>query len=163
MNKTEQDVTQLANEMIIQTYRWNRVDLHKLFENMSSLDYAAMWVLSRHMEGAEENKKIYLKEISERLMLPMPKVSRLVQTLQDKGLVYWRHDGKGEEGTYIQITENGIQQAISQQERLREFYTQVIPRFGKERFVHLLEEMNELEEIIKGEMEKTKMEEEEKA
>ena len=159
MNQTEiveNDVAQLANEIVFHTYRWNRVDVHKLFQNMSTLDYAAMWILSRHTEGAEENKKIYLKEMSEKLMLPMPKVSRLVQALQDKGLVYWRHDGKGEEGTYIQVTENGIKQAIRQQETLREFYNQVISRFGKERFAHLLEEMNELEEIMKEEMDKNK-------
>ena len=104
-NQTE--VAELANEITFQNYRWNRVDMHKLFQNMSSIDYSIVWILSRHMEGKEENKKLYLKEISEQLKLPIPKVSKLVQSLQDKGLVYWRHDGKGEEGTYIQITEAG--------------------------------------------------------
>lgn len=149
------EVAELANEITIQSYRWNRVDLHRLFQNMSTVDYAAMWILSRHIEGEEENKKIYLKEISEKLMLPMPKVSRLVQALQEKGLVTWRHDGKGEEGTYIQVTEHGVQKGIEQQETLKEFYNRVIPRFGKERFAHLIEEMNELEEIMKDEMGKS--------
>ena len=46
-----------------------------------------------------------------------------------------------------------VREGIEQQETLKEFYNRVIPRFGKERFAHLLEEMNELEEIMKDEME----------
>ena len=149
-NQTE--VAELANEITFQNYRWNRVDMHKLFQNMSSIDYSIVWILSRHMEGKEENKKLYLKEISEQLKLPIPKVSKLVQSLQDKGLVYWRHDGKGEEGTYIQITEAGIRQAVAQQEKLQGFYNKVIQQFGKERFEQLIEEMKELEDIMNQEI-----------
>ena len=149
-NQTE--VAELANEITFQNYRWNRVDMHKLFQNMSSIDYSIVWILSRHMEGKEENKKLYLKEISEQLKLPIPKVSKLVQSLQDKGLVYWRHDGKGEEGTYIQITEAGIRRAVAQQEKLQGFYNKVIQQFGKERFEQLIEEMKELEDIMNQEI-----------
>lgn len=149
-NQTE--VAELANEITFQNYRWNRVDMHKLFQNMSSIDYSIVWILSRHMEGKEENKKLYLKEISEQLKMPIPKVSKLVQSLQDKGLVYWRHDGKGEEGTYIQITEAGIRQAVAQQEKLQGFYNKVIQQFGKERFEQLIEEMKELEDIMNQEI-----------
>ena len=149
----QEEVAALANEITLQYYRWNQVGLHKLYHNMSSMDYAAMWIISRHIEGAEENKKIYLKDISAQLNLPMSRVSKMVQRLQEKGLVYWKHDGKGEDGTYIQITEHGIQQAMEQQEILQNFYHKVIQQFGKERFIQLLEEMKELEGIMNQEIE----------
>lgn len=152
------EVAALANEITLQSYRWNQVDLHKLFHNMSSSDYAAMWIISRHMEGAEENKKIYLKDISAQMKLPMSRVSKMVQRLQERGLVYWKHDGKGEDGTYIQITEHGIQQALEQQDVLQKFYHKVIGQFGKERFIQLLGEMKELEDIMNEEIEKREKE-----
>lgn len=154
--KTEQnqtDMATLANEMTLRLHNWNQVKFQKLFQNMSSLDYTAMWILSRNMEGKEESRKIYLKNISEKMNLPMPRVSAMARELQDRGLVYWKHDGKGENGTYIQITEHGIQKATEQQKRLKEFYKNVVDRFGKERFIQLLDEMRELEDIMNSEME----------
>lgn len=147
------DTAFLANEMTLRSYRWSRVNMRKLFQNMSIADYTAIWTLSKHIEE-EEHPKIYLKDISEKLKLPMPRVSAMARGLQEKGLVHWKHDGKGEKGTYIQITENGLQQAKEQQERIKEFYQTVIEQFGKERFIRLLQEMGELEEIMSQEMEK---------
>lgn len=147
------DTAFLANEMTLRSYRWSRVNMRKLFQNMSIADYTAIWTLSKHIEE-EEHPKIYLKDISEKLKLPMPRVSAMARGLQEKGLVHWQHDGKGEKGTYIQITENGLQQAKEQQERIKEFYQTVIEQFGKERFIRLLQEMGELEEIMSQEMEK---------
>ncbi len=147
------DTAFLANEMTLRSYRWSRVNMRKLFQNMSIADYTAIWTLSKHIEE-EEHPKIYLKDISEKLKLAMPRVSAMARGLQEKGLVHWKHDGKGEKGTYIQITENGLQQAKEQQERIKEFYQTVIEQFGKERFIRLLQEMGELEEIMSQEMEK---------
>ena len=147
------DTAFLTNEMTLRSYRWSRVNMRKLFQNMSIADYTAIWTLSKHIEE-EEHPKIYLKDISEKLKLAMPRVSAMARGLQEKGLVHWKHDGKGEKGTYIQITENGLQQAKEQQERIKEFYQTVIEQFGKERFIRLLQEMGELEEIMSQEMEK---------
>lgn len=155
--KTEQnqsDMVALANEMTLRSFRWNQMNLQKIFQNMSSLDYTAMWILSRHIEEEEKSRKIYLKDISEKMELPMPRVSAMVRELQDRGLVYWKHDGKGENGTYIQITEHGMEKALEQQDKLKDFYKKVVEKFGKERFVELLGEMAELEDIMNCEINK---------
>ena len=60
----------------------------------------------------------------------------------------WKHDGSGEEGTYIQITENGVAVLEQQQQVLSEFYADVIEKFGKGRFLNLLSELEALEEVI---------------
>ena len=78
----------------------------------------------------------------------MGKVSKIVKELQDRGLVKWKHDGAGENGTYIVITENGISSAIEQQKILENFYKSIIEQYGEERFINLLGQIAELEEVM---------------
>ena len=148
------DMISLANEITLRSYSINRVNVQKLFGKLSVTDYAAMWILSRDMEDAEENKKIYLADISQKLKLPIEMVSKVVKALQERGLITWNHDGIGEDGTYIQVTEKGIKLAIEQQEILKGFYKNVVDKFGKEHFVEFLKQVEELDSIMYEEINK---------
>lgn len=148
------DMISLANEITLRSYSINRVNVQKLFGKLSVTDYAAMWILSRDMEDAEENKKIYLADISQKLKLPIEMVSKVVKALQERGLITWNHDGIGEDGTYIQVTEKGIKLAIEQQEILKGFYKNVVDKFGKEHFVEFLKQVAELDSIMYEEINK---------
>ena len=106
------------------------------------------------MEQAEENQKIYLEDIAQGLNLPIGVVSKIVRTLKEKNFVTWKHDGIGEDGTYIQLTEKGMHSFTEQQEILKDFYKNVIEQFGTERFVSFLEQIIEFEEIIGAEISK---------
>ena len=148
------DMVSLVNEMIFQSYTAGRFNVRKLFTKMTAAEYTAVWVLSRDKEGDDESRKIYLSDISEKLKLPMPMVSKMVRGLRDKGLVTWRHDGRGEDGTYILITAKGIRLATEQQEILVNFYKNVIESFGKEHFVDFIREISELEQFMNDELKK---------
>ena len=49
-----------------------------------------------------------MKDIAEELHLTIPKTSKMIGNLRDKGLVAWLHDGNGSEGIYITMTDSGI-------------------------------------------------------
>lgn len=144
----QNDLAVLANSLASHSFKTGREYTKKLFQKMSTADYVAMWILSRSMENEVGDSKIYLEDIARTLKLSMGKVSKIVKELQERGLVKWKHDGAGEEGTYIVITENGISSVKKQQKILEKFYKTVIEEYGEEQFVRLLGQIAELEEIM---------------
>lgn len=137
-----------------------KVSIQKLFHKVSVLDYAIMWFLADKAEGADENRKFYLKEMSESSGIHMHIITEMVRQLRDKGLVEWKHDGSGENGTYIRITSAGMQAVTEQRDILKDFHSNVIGRFGSERFIKLLNEMSAFEDIMSEEIDKEDIENE---
>lgn len=146
----DREVIDIANTVTKHSYSISKLGINDLFKKMTAVDYVT---LSKLLEKINVNDggRLYLSEISAELKLPIARVSRLARALQERGLVVWKHDGAGEEGTYIQITDNGISVLEQQQRVLSEFYAEVIEKFGKERFLKLLSELEALEEIMNHE------------
>ena len=155
INNAYTDIISLANEITLRSYKTNWTNIRKrLFSKLSANDYAVMCLLSKDMDSSEENRKIYLEDIAQGLNLPIGIISKIARTLKERTLVTWNHDGIGEDGTYIQLTENGIRSVAEQQEILKDFYKSVIEQFGKERFIEFLNQTIELEEIMGNEISK---------
>lgn len=71
--------------------------LRHLFQENASDEYALIWLLSKHTKDTG-SEKIYLKDIVRELNLPMPKVSAIARSLQNKGLVRWTTTATGRRG-----------------------------------------------------------------
>lgn len=127
--------------------------LRRLFQANASDEYALIWLLSKHTQDTG-SEKIYLKDMVRELNLPLPKVTAIARSLQSKGLVRWTHDGNGEDGTYILLTETALTSVQARRQTLRRYHQQVVAAFGEERFLHLLGEIAQLEEILRQEAEK---------
>lgn len=127
--------------------------LRHLFQENASNEYALIWLLSKHTRDTG-SEKIYLKDMVRELGLPMDKVSAIARSLQTKGLVRWTHDGKGQEGTYILLTETAITSVQAKRQALRDYHQRVVAAYGEEKFLHLLGEITQLEEIMRQEAEK---------
>lgn len=159
MNTNDENVIKgnmgdIVNEATFHSYAISKLSVRGLFKKMTAADYMALIRLTESVDSVEESKKIYLEDIANELKLPMGSVSKLARTLRDRGLVTWQHDGHGEDGTYIQITDKGISSVMEQQAILNKFYTNVIERFGKEEFMDLLKRIRELEAIMDSEITK---------
>lgn len=131
-----------------------KINIQKLFHKVSVLDYAVMWFIANKAEKADINQKFYLKDMAESSGLPMHIITEMVRKLRDKGLVEWTHDGNGENGTYVKITELGVSSVTAQRDILQDYNKNVIEKFGMERFLNLIREMSEFEEIMNAEIEK---------
>lgn len=116
-------------------------------------EYALIWLLSKHTKDSG-SEKIYLKDMVKELNLPLPKVTAIARSLQGKGLVRWTHDGNGEDGTYILLTDTALTSVQTHRQTLRKYHQRVVSAFGEERFLHLLSEIAQLEEILRQEAEK---------
>lgn len=127
--------------------------LRRLFQENASDEYALIWLLSKHTKDSG-SEKIYLKDMVKELNLPLPKVTAIARSLQGKGLVRWTHDGNGEDGTYILLTDTALTSVQTHRQTLRKYHQRVVSAFGEERFLHLLGEIAQLEEILRQEAEK---------
>lgn len=131
--------------------------LEGLFRNISSVDFFAMWTISKMLDGISSGEKIYLKDISEKLNLPMNRVSQAIRKLEERGLIQWKYDGKGEDGTYIIITAIGSDTAEEQRHTIQEMHQRVIKKFGKDKFAEWQKLTAELEEVMNEEIRKNEV------
>ena len=153
VNDNEQnDVTKLAYELILSRYIVNRDQVKAVLKDLSMIEYIILYNISRPVEGEppEEvfERKTYLRELTEIMQRSTRKVSSIVATLRDRGLVYWGHDLDGREGTYVTITQDGLNLVREQQQGLRSYFGRVIERFGASNVVRLLTLMRDLEQIM---------------
>lgn len=142
----EGEFINIVNVVTKHSYLISKLGINDLFKKMTAVDYVTLSKLFETMKTS--GGRLYLSDISTELQLPIARVSRLARALQERGLVVWKHDGSGEEGTYVQITDNGVALVQQQQAVLSEFYAEVIEKFGKERFLRLLSELDALENVL---------------
>lgn len=126
--------------------------IEKIFSKLSTLEFMTLLVIAKKIDQVGEDGRVYLQDLAKQLKIPVSEASKMAQRLSDKGLILWTHDAGSERGTYIQITSAGNTAAGEQQEILRKFYASVIDRFGRERFLELLKQMDELEMIMEEEV-----------
>ncbi len=148
-------------EMMVQTenkavrlFPREHLDIERLFKHVEATDFMMIWLLGKQAEQKDDNQKFYLKDIAETFHLPVHTITNIVRSLQEKNMVVWKHDGTGEDGTYVQITESGMQAMAEQHQQLQSTIQNVMHQFGEERFRNLLRELAAFEEISNAELEK---------
>lgn len=142
------DVLDLSNQLIYQRHQMNKSLTQNFFQELSIPEYMALHLIS---QMHEEQEKIYLKELAEKMHLAVRYASRLAQNLKDRGLVIWSHDGNGSEGTYMILTDFGRELLTKREAVLKEYFEKVIGRFGKDNLIQMLELMRNLDEAINQE------------
>lgn len=136
------EIKKLAYDFTYQRYILNKDKTKHLFKDLSVSDYVIL-----HSVINMDNK-VYLKDLSQNLELPVSKMSNIATNLRNKGLVFWSHDGDGSDGTYLSVTDTGINLMNLQEEKLKNYYERVIKRFGLRNTVDLLSKLTQLEKIM---------------
>lgn len=155
----ESNITKLSNELTYQTYILNRDQIWKHLSGLSMSEYIAMHRIKELGQASEiYSGKIYLKELAENMRLTMRQTSKMAGSLRDRGLISWSHDGNGNEGTYLSITETGQKLLEESQEIIKNYYGRVIEKFGKDNLIQLLQLMKQLDTIMQGELEEMEAE-----
>lgn len=138
-----QSLVDAGNEWLKLQLKTGQEHLGKIFTEVSTNSYVTLLLLNSKL-GLHESR-VYLKEIAEELDTPMEEVSPRIGRLQDKGLVIWKHD---ENGTYITISQTGIELMQRQQEKLTDFMEEVVVNYGYDKFNKLIEYRMELNDLI---------------
>ena len=146
------DVAFLVNEFIYRKYLMNK-EQRKLSEITTPEYIVLQTALQSEKEDSIYSGKTYLRELSEKMQITIRQTSKLVSVLRDKGYVSWSHDGVGQDGTYVMITEAGKNMLQKQESHLKEYYGRVIEKFGKDNLIQLLDLMKQLDTVIVSEIE----------
>ena len=147
------NITELSNELTYHRYMLGQGQVQNLFQDIAIPEYIALHRISHSINAKNDcTDRTYLKDIADELRLTVPKASKMVGSLRDKGLVSWSHDGNGSEGTYITITDSGIRLMEKQEAFLKEYYSRVIEKFGEKKLVALFSLMEELESVMDKEL-----------
>ncbi|UWO23743.1 hypothetical protein [Marvinbryantia formatexigens] len=127
------------------SYDGMRETLHK----MLSSDELLIWTITKRLGLQRTDKRMYLEEFSEKMNLPLRKSSMLVKRLQDADYVDWKYDGLGEEGTYVEFTGKWWEAVENQKRGMEKVYGGTVEKFGKDRFLQLLSEIEDFNETVK--------------
>lgn len=147
------DLTELSNELAYQRYRMNRNQLRRFFRELSMPEYIALHIIARTGEMMDSHSgRTYLKDVAEEMQMPIRQTSKMMGALKERGLVLWSHDGSGDEGTYVTITDSGKKLLAEEEARLKEYYGKVIGKFGRDNLVQLLGLMRQLETVMSEEI-----------
>ena len=147
--ETRNDIATLAYELTYHRYLMNKGKARNLFVDLEISEYIALHSIARVASDKKDlSQKTYLSDLAEQLEMSIFGVSKMITRLKERGLVLWSHDGDGSDGTYVVITESGINAMSRQEEVLGDYYSRVIDKFGHDNLIQLLQQMEKLEEIM---------------
>ena len=154
MAENKEPMKEIAHEITYRRYLLSKDDAKYMFKDINIAEYIVLHYMCEQIEkDSIYSDKIYLSEISEKLNLPIRKTSKLIREMNGKSLIDWDHDGDGKDGTYVTITEHGMKVFEETDSKLREFYTRILQKFGKEKIVQLLQLMKEFDSVMRTELE----------
>ena len=154
MNPIKEPMKNLAHEITYRRYLLSKDDARFVFKDVNIAEYIVLHFMSEQIEsGSIYSDRIYLSEISEKLNLPIRKTSKLIREMSGKNLINWDHDGDGKDGTYVTLTEHGKSVFEETDGKLKDFYTRVLQKFGKEKMIQLLSLMKEFDTVVRTELE----------
>ena len=137
--KNQHEVEKLAYAMTRQRYLLNRDIVHDLFTELSLSDYIALHSIAEAAGQGGSAEQTYLRDLAERLEMPIPKTSKMIRKLHERGLVFWSHSV---------ITDSGVRAMERQANILNAYYSRVIEAFGYENLKSLLEQISCLEDVM---------------
>lgn len=154
----DEDVVKLAYELIFRRYVVNKDQVNAVLKKLTITEYIILYFISDGSMPEDDTpeeeifkRKTYLRELEDHMQMTTRKMSKQIRKLQDRGLLFWGHDGDGSEGTYVTISKEGLDLLHQQEIGLRDYFSRVIDRFGAKNVVKLLTLMRRLEEIMDDE------------
>ena len=84
--KNQHEVEKLAYAMTRQRYLLNRDIVHDLFTELSLSDYIALHSIAEAAGQGGSAEQTYLRDLAERLEMPIPKTSKMIRKLHERGL-----------------------------------------------------------------------------
>lgn len=154
MAAIKEPMKELAHEITYRRYILSKNDSKNVFREVNIAEYITLHYLCERVESDSiYSGRVYLSEISEKLNLPIRKTSKLIRDMNGKNLVNWDHDGDGKDGTYVTITEHGMKVFEETDNKLKDFYSKVLEKFGKDKMIQMLHLMKEFDSVMRTEVE----------
>lgn len=154
MAEKSESLKGIAHEITYRRYLLSKDDTKIMLKDINIAEYIVLHYICEHIEDNPiYSGRIYLSEISEKLDLPIRRTSKLIREMNSKSLISWDHDGDGKDGTYVTITDHGKTVFEDTDNKLKDFYSRVLQKFGRDKIVQLLQLMKEFDSVMRTELE----------
>ena len=94
---------------------------------------------------------MHVRELAQRARVSPPGASRMLRTMEEKGLIERRVDRNDRRNTYITLTEGGEAAWRRTTERLSTFLDRVVDRMGLENVQTMIDLWNRFSDILEDE------------
>ena len=146
---THADTAQLIHELILHRYRMSDGVAQAHVEELDIPGYLALHRIADTAANKDDpNGRTYLQDPADNMQVSVRQVSKLAESQRDRGLVQWAHDGNGDEGTYVVITDAGRRLMTGKEQALKDYYSRVVEAYGRDELRQLLGMMQRLETVM---------------
>lgn len=149
----EQDQRQLHTELVKTIRRMRRIKLSVLTEHVIYSEYVALSHISLYVEENPGSPGIYVSELAERMETATSAVSRMLNSIEKKGLITRTVDLKNRRNTYVCLTPGGRQILADSARGMEDLWKRLLDRMGNEDAYKLIELWNKLAGIMEEEVE----------
>ena len=126
------------NGIISMIKRLNSITLNPLIDEINSSEYVILNIVFK-MNNEKSNSLVKVSEISKKLNVSTPSVTKVLNSLEKKGFVIREIDKENRRNTFVYLTEKGVEIKEQNDKILAKFIENVYERVGRENIVQFLE------------------------
>lgn len=132
-------------------HRFGRLNTGQLIEmeGLTQGEFFGLSMLREHLKNHPEG--MHVRELAQRARVSPPGASRMLRTMEEKGLIERRVDRNDRRNTYITLTEGGEEAWRRTTERLSTFLDRVVDRMGLENVQTMIDLWNRFADILEDE------------
>lgn len=131
--------------------RLGKVSMSMLLGDLTRNEFIALNVIHGYAKEHKEVKGIYVSGLAAAMNSSAPAISRLLRTLEERGLIERSVDRKDRRNTFVSMTDSGERIRKEGMNRLGKVFVNVIHRMGNESMEVMLRMFEEFARILEEE------------
>lgn len=148
----EQDEKLLHTELVKAIRRMRRVKLSVMADQVIYSEYVALIHISRYVEENPGSTGIYVSELAKRMEIAPSSASRMLNSIEGKGLITRTVNVKDRRNTYVCLTPAGRKVLEDSAREMDELWKRLLRRMGNEDAHRLIELWNKMAGIMEEEV-----------
>lgn len=138
-------MTEAVNDITDAIKKLHSLSLNPVIEGINSNEYLSLKVLiALHNKSVDHT--VHVSDITKELKISAPSVTKILNGLEKKGLIFREIDKSNRRNTVVFVTEKGVFLKEQNDLVISEFIADVYSKVGRENIIHFLH----LSEIIRN-------------
>ena len=122
--------------------------MNRVFRFMPLPEFLVMQSVKRlSAESVYADRRVGVKEMGERMQMPVSRLYRIVRAMQEKEYIEKKDTPGDPEGAYLLISEQGAKMLREQERFLKQYGREILKEYGKENVEQLLDMLRRFEKI----------------
>lgn len=120
-----------VSNSFVEQFFLNNFNIDRVFNSIERADYLFLYYIKSLADASEEDGRAYLSDLSEKMNIDIPALSKEVESLQDKGYVMWKTDSDAGK-TYVKLTSKAVELMRDEIQWMKNCYNKIRDEVGGE-------------------------------